>query len=113
VSKEVGYARRKKPSELLELYEVAAILFTSLKETFNVPETYEVSLRHVDVTAHHLHDPGDVAAFAMLQVQALRLIATSSCGSEILFDVPPIKRAAAVGSSGMAMFLGAAYSNQA
>lgn len=76
MSEEVVYPRREKPPELLELYEVAATLFASLKEVFNVPETYEFSLQHVDVTAHHLHNPGDVAAFAMLQVQALRLIAT-------------------------------------
>jgi hypothetical protein len=74
-TEEVGYPRRKKPFELLELYEVAATLFASLKETFNVPEAYEFSLRHVDVTAHLLHNPVDVAAFAMLKVQALRLIA--------------------------------------
>jgi hypothetical protein len=75
-SDEVAYPRREKPPELLELYEVAATLFATLKEAFNVPETYEVSLEHVDDTVYHLQSPIDVAAFAMLKVQALRLIAT-------------------------------------
>ena len=72
----MDYPRREKPAELLELYEVAATLFSTLRETFNVPETYEFSLRHVDDAAPHLRDTIDVAAFAMRNVQALRWIAT-------------------------------------
>lgn len=70
------YPRREKPPELLELYELTSTLFTRLKETFNAPETYEFSLRHVDDAAHHLRNPINVAVFAMLRVQALRLAAT-------------------------------------
>lgn len=72
----MAYPRREKPPELLELYEVAATLFVKLKKTFNVPDTYEFSLRHVDDAAHHARNSIDVAAFAMLKIQALRLIAT-------------------------------------
>jgi len=72
----VAYPRRKKPPELLELYEVAATLFNILREAFNVPETYELSLRHVDDGAPLLRNVICLAAFAMRNVQALRLVAT-------------------------------------
>lgn len=72
---EVAYARRKKPPELLQLYQVTATLFTTLKEIFNVPESYEFSLRHVDDAAHHRSNPIGAVALAMLKVQDLRLIA--------------------------------------
>jgi len=75
-SQEVAYPRREKPPELLELYEVAATLFTTLRGTFNLPETYELSLRHVDYGAPHLHNIIDLAVFALWNVQALRSVAT-------------------------------------
>ncbi|MDQ3886648.1 MAG: hypothetical protein M3308_06490 [Actinomycetota bacterium] len=74
------YPRREKPPELLELYEVAATLFTALGEAFKVPEVYKFSLRHVDDGAPHLHNIIDRAAFAMRNVQALRLVATPGVG---------------------------------
>jgi len=70
----VAYPRRKKPPELLQLYQVTATLFTTLKEIFNVPESYEFSLRHVDDAAHRRSNPIGVVVLAMLKVQDLRLI---------------------------------------
>lgn len=63
-----------KPEELLGLTDVAAELFVTLKDWFDVPSQVSLPLDEVDPPAGSLTDPAMVAALAMRKLQGLRHI---------------------------------------
>jgi hypothetical protein len=50
-------------------------VFRTLKEEFQVPDTYELALHHVDAAESCLTNTVDIAAIAMRKIQALRWVA--------------------------------------
>lgn len=66
---------RPKPSELVNLYAATSTVFRILKEEFEVPDTYELALHHVDAAESCLTNTIDIAAITMRKVQALRWVA--------------------------------------
>lgn len=76
---------RLKPPELVSLHAAASDAFRTLKEEFQVPDTYELVLRDVDAAESLLRSTLDIAAIAMRKVQALRWVTKS--GVETTNDV--------------------------
>lgn len=66
---------RPKPSELVSLYAAIPAVFRTLKEEFQVPDTYELALCHVDAAEPFLRNTVDIAAITMRKIQALRWVA--------------------------------------
>jgi hypothetical protein len=66
---------RPKPPELLSLYAAIPAAFGTLKEEFQVPDTYELVLHHVDAAEPFLRNTLDIAAITMRKIQALRWVA--------------------------------------
>ncbi|MBV9061166.1 MAG: hypothetical protein JOZ09_18735 [Pseudonocardiales bacterium] len=66
---------RAKPPELVNLYAATSAAFKTLKEEFQVPDTYELALDHVDAAELCLTNTVDIAAIAMRKIQALRWVA--------------------------------------
>ena len=66
---------RAKPPELVNLYAGASAVFRTLKEEFQVPDTYELALHHVDAAESCLTNTVDIAAITMRKIQALRWVA--------------------------------------
>jgi len=66
---------RPKPPELINLYAAIPAVFGTLKEEFQVPDTYELALCHVDAAEPFLRNTVDIAAITMRKVQALRWVA--------------------------------------
>ena len=66
---------RPKPPELLSLYAAIPEAFGTLKEEFQVPDTYELVLHHVDAAEPFLRNTLDIAAITMRKIQALRWVA--------------------------------------
>lgn len=65
---------RPKPPELVSLYAATAEAFGTLKEEFQVPDTYELVLRDVDAAEPFLTSTLDIAAITMRKIQALRWV---------------------------------------
>ncbi|MGA8521120.1 MAG: hypothetical protein WB735_23965, partial [Pseudonocardiaceae bacterium] len=53
---------RPKPSELVSLYAAIPAVFRTLKEEFQVPDTYGLALCHVDAAEPFLRNTVDIAA---------------------------------------------------
>jgi hypothetical protein len=66
---------RAKPPELVNLYAATSAAFETLKEEFQVPDTYELALHHVDAAESYLTSTADIAAVTMRKIQALRWVA--------------------------------------
>ena len=66
---------RPKPPELVSLYAATSAVFRTLKEEFQVPDTYELMLHHVDAAEPFLRNTVDIAAITMRKIQALRWVA--------------------------------------
>ena len=66
---------RAKPPELVNLYAATSAAFKTLKEEFQVPDTYELALHHVDAAESCLTNTVDIAAVTMRKIQALRWVA--------------------------------------
>ena len=66
---------RPKPPELVSLYAATSAVFRTLKEEFQVPDTYELALCHVDAAEPFLRNTVDIAAITMRKIQALRWVA--------------------------------------
>ena len=66
---------RPKPSELVSLYAATSTVFSTLKDEFQVPDTYELVLNHVDAAEPFLRSTVDIAAITMRKIQALRWVA--------------------------------------
>ncbi len=66
---------RPKPPELVSLYAAIPAVFGTLKEEFQVPNTYELVLYHVDAAEPFLRNTVDIAAITMRKIQALRWVA--------------------------------------
>jgi hypothetical protein len=66
---------RPKPPELVSLYAATSAVFRILKEEFQVPDTYELVLHHVDAAEPFLRNTVDIAAITMRKIQALRWVA--------------------------------------
>jgi hypothetical protein len=66
---------RPKPPELVSLYAATSAVFRTLKEEFQVPDTYELVLHHVDAAEPFLRNTVDIAAITMRKIQALRWVA--------------------------------------
>src|SRR5918998_2253564 len=66
---------RAKPPELVNLYAGTSVVFRTLKEEFQVPDTYELALHHVDAAESCLTNTVDIAAITMRKIQALRWVA--------------------------------------
>lgn len=66
---------RPKPPELVNLYAATSVVFRTLKEEFQVPDTYELVLHHVDAAEQCLINTVDIAAITMRKIQALRWVA--------------------------------------
>jgi hypothetical protein len=66
---------RPKPPELIDLYAATSAVFRTLKEEFQVPDTYELALHHVDAAEPYLTNTVDIAAITMRKIQALRWVA--------------------------------------
>lgn len=65
---------RPKPPELVGLYAAIPAVFVMLKEEFQVPDTYELLLYHVDAAEPVLRNTVDIAAITMRKIQALRWV---------------------------------------
>jgi len=65
---------RPKPPELLDLYTAIPEVFSTLKEEFQVPDTYELVLHDVDAAEPFLRNTLDIAAITMRKIQALRWV---------------------------------------
>jgi hypothetical protein len=65
---------RAKPPELVNLYAATSAAFKILKEEFQVPDTYEIALHHVDAAESRLTNTVDIAAITMRKIQALRWV---------------------------------------
>ncbi|MDQ2883338.1 MAG: hypothetical protein M3Y48_19780 [Actinomycetota bacterium] len=65
---------RPKPPELLGLYAATPAVFGILKNEFQVPDTYELVLYHVDAAEPFLISTLDIAAVTMRKIQALRWV---------------------------------------
>ncbi|MGH3719369.1 MAG: hypothetical protein ACRDRI_11140 [Pseudonocardiaceae bacterium] len=63
---------RPKPPELVSLHAAASEAFGTLKQEFQVPDTYELVLHHVDAAEPVLRSTLDIAAITMRKIQALR-----------------------------------------
>lgn len=66
---------RPKPPELIDLYAATSAAFRTLKEEFQVPDTYELALHNVDAAEPYLTKTVDIAAITMRKIQALRWVA--------------------------------------
>ncbi|HET9254789.1 MAG TPA: hypothetical protein VFO16_06255 [Pseudonocardiaceae bacterium] len=66
---------RPKPPELVSLYAETPAAFRILKDEFQVPDTYELALNHVDAAEQFLRSTVDIAAITMRKIQALRWVA--------------------------------------
>lgn len=66
---------RPKPPELVNLYAATPAVFRTLKEEFQVPDTYELALVDVDAAEQFLRNTVDIAAITMRKIQALRWVA--------------------------------------
>ncbi|MBV8542144.1 MAG: hypothetical protein JO364_01855 [Pseudonocardiales bacterium] len=66
---------RPKPPELVGLHAAASEAFRTLKEEFQVPDTYELVLHDVDAAEPFLRSTLDIAAITMRKIQALRWLA--------------------------------------
>ncbi|MGH4026821.1 MAG: hypothetical protein ACRDRV_19790 [Pseudonocardiaceae bacterium] len=76
---------RPKPAELLSLYRTTQVIFEILKDEFQVPDTYQLSLHHIDAAEPVLAETFDIAALTMRKIQALRWLAKA--GVETASDV--------------------------
>lgn len=65
-----------KPNELLAARTSAEVLFSLLREWFEVPDSATIDLRAVDSAVAELSDPQLVMAMAMRKLQALHLLST-------------------------------------
>ncbi|MBV9161738.1 MAG: hypothetical protein JO309_05160 [Pseudonocardiales bacterium] len=65
---------RPKPPELVSLYAATAEAFKTLKEEFQVPDTYELMLHDIDAAEPFLRSTLDIAAITMRKIQALRWV---------------------------------------
>jgi hypothetical protein len=65
---------RPKPPELVSLYAAASEAFRTLKEEFQVPDTYELVLHDVDAAEPFLRSTLDIAVITMRKIQALRWV---------------------------------------
>jgi hypothetical protein len=65
---------RPKPPELVGLYAAIPEVFRTLKEEFQVPDTYELVLHDVDAAEPFLKNTLDIAAVTMRKIQALRWV---------------------------------------
>jgi hypothetical protein len=65
---------RPKPPELVNLYAAIPEVFRTLKEEFQVPDTYELVLHDVDAAEPFLRNTLDIAALTMRKIQALRWV---------------------------------------
>jgi hypothetical protein len=65
---------RPKPPELVSLHAQTPQIFRTLKEEFQVPDTYELVLYDVDAAEPFLRSTRDVAAITMRKIQALRWV---------------------------------------
>lgn len=65
---------RPKPPELVRLYAATPEVFRTLKEQFQVPDTYELVLHDVDAAEPFLKSTLDIAAITMRKIQALRWV---------------------------------------
>jgi hypothetical protein len=66
----------RKPSALLECFDLAEEIFATLKGALHVEDHYMIDLSSIDAAPETLSAPYDVAAFAMRKAQALRRLAT-------------------------------------
>ncbi|MGH3695549.1 MAG: hypothetical protein ACRDRX_16440 [Pseudonocardiaceae bacterium] len=65
---------RPKPPELVGLHAETPRAFQTLKAEFQVPDTYELPLHHVDAAEPFLSNARDVAAITLRKIQALRWV---------------------------------------
>jgi hypothetical protein len=65
---------RAKPPELVNLYAATSAAFKILKDEFQVPDTYELALHHVDAAELRLTNTVDIAAITMRKIQGLRWV---------------------------------------